>query len=171
MSTISNCPLCNKLTVIVKNGRQVCTDPSCGWCFWCQGRCLSSTDGCKGPQGESSHPPLDPKKTQAVQKPQLQLIPPALNEHIAAALHNGSTKYGPWNWRENKVELLTYIGAMRRHLDALLDGEDIAQDSGVHHLGHVAASCAIVLDAQAHGTLVDNRPTVNTNHTSQEQKP
>jgi hypothetical protein len=116
-------------------------------------------------------PPLDPKKTQSVQKPQLQLIPPALNAPLAAALHNGSTKYGPWNWRENKVDLMTYIGAMRRHLDALLDGADIAQDSGVHHLGHVAASCAIVLDAQAHGTLVDNRPTVNTNHTSQEQKP
>lgn len=103
-------------------------------------------------------PPLDPKKTQSVQKPQLQLIPPALNGPLAAALLNGSTRYGPWNWRESKVELMTYIGAMRRHLDALLDGEDIAQDSGVHHLGHVAASCAIVLDAAAHGTLVDNRP-------------
>ena len=75
-------------------------------------------------------PPLDPKKTQSVQKPQLQLIPPALNKHLAAALLNGSLRYGPWNWRVNKVELMTYIGAMRRHLDALLDGEDIAQDSG-----------------------------------------
>ena len=54
--------------------------------------------------------------------------------------------------------MMTYLGAMKRHIDALLDGEDLAPDSGVHHLGHIAASCAIVLDAGKHGTLVDNRP-------------
>ena len=53
---------------------------------------------------------------------------------------------------------MTYLGAMKRHIDALLDGEDLAPDSGVHHLGHIAASCAIVLDAGKNGTLVDNRP-------------
>jgi len=102
--------------------------------------------------------PLDPKGDAGRLKPQLQLIPPVLNIEMAAALQSGAAKYGPWNWRSNRVEMMTYIGAMRRHLDALLDGEDRAPDSGVTHLGHIAASCAIVLDAARHGTLVDNRP-------------
>lgn len=101
---------------------------------------------------------LDPKKSQGEKKPQLQLIPPALNTEMAKALQNGASKYGAWNWRENKVELMTYIGAMRRHLDDFVEGEDNAPDSGVHHLGHIAANCAILLDASKHGTLVDNRP-------------
>ena len=103
-------------------------------------------------------PPLDPKGDAGKLKPQLQLVPPVLNEAVAKALATGAARYGPWNWRGNKVEMMTYIGAMKRHLDALLDGEDVAPDSGVHHLGHIAASCAIALDAARHGTLVDNRP-------------
>ena len=51
-----------------------------------------------------------------------------------------------------------YIGAMKRHLDALLDGEDEAHDSGVHHLGHVNATTAILLDAMECGKLIDDRP-------------
>lgn len=101
---------------------------------------------------------LDPKAFQAVRKPQLQLIPPALNAETAKALQRGADKYGPWNWRENKVEIMTYLGAMKRHIDALINGEDIDPDTGAHHLGCVAAGCGIVLDARQHGTLVDNRP-------------
>lgn len=102
--------------------------------------------------------PLDPKKAQGAKKPQLQLIPPALNVATVQALQNGAEKYGTWNWRENRVEMMTYLGAIRRHLDDLLEGENFAPDSGVHHLGHIAANCAILLDAEKHGMLVDNRP-------------
>jgi hypothetical protein len=47
---------------------------------------------------------------------------------------------------------------MKRHLDCVLEGEDLDPESAAHHLGHVAAGCAIVLDARHAGTLVDNRP-------------
>jgi hypothetical protein len=100
----------------------------------------------------------DPKKSHGDKKPQLQLIPAALNTEMAKALQNGADKYGAWNWRDNAVELMTYIGAMRRHLDDFVEGQDNAPDSGVHHLGHIAANCAILLDAAKHGMLVDNRP-------------
>ena len=100
----------------------------------------------------------DPKQTQAVKKPQLQLIPPALNIEVAKALECGAVKYGPWNWRENRVEIMTYLGAMRRHIDLVIDGENIDAESDAHHLGCVAAGCGIVLDAIKHGTLIDNRP-------------
>lgn len=90
----------------------------------------------------------DPKASQAIQKPQLQLIPPALSEETAKALERGAVKYGPWNWRENEVEIMTYLGAMKRHIDKLINGEDIDPDTGAHHLGCVAAGCGIVLDAR-----------------------
>ncbi len=102
-------------------------------------------------------PRLDPKGEIGKTKPQLQLIPPALNEETAKALSVGAARYGPWNWRDNPVELMTYVGAIRRHLDAFVEGIDIDID-GAHQLGCISANCAILLDARRHGTLVDNRP-------------
>ena len=104
----------------------------------------------------------DPKGEAGKMKPQLQLIPPALNEATAGALTLGAKKYGPWNWRANKVEIMTYVGAIRRHLDAFVEGENIDGESGVSHLGHIAACCGIMLDAQHAGYLVDNRPYTTT---------
>ncbi len=113
----------------------------------------------KAPTAQKEPIGTDPKKTMGDQKPQLQLIPPALNNEVAKALQNGIDKgYGPFNWRETPVEVMTYLGAMKRHIDDFLDGEDVASDSKVHHMGHIAANCAIILDAAKHGTLVDNRP-------------
>lgn len=102
-------------------------------------------------------PSLDPKGAAGKLKPQLQLIPPISNVETAKALKHGADRYGPWNWRTANVESMTYIGAIKRHLDAYLDGQDL-DESGAHHLGHIAASCAILLDAAKFGTLVDNRP-------------
>lgn len=104
------------------------------------------------------HNTQDPKGEAGSIKPQLQLIPPALNAETAKALACGAQKYGTWNWRGGQVEMMTYLGAMKRHIDALIDGEDTDPESGAHHLGHVAARCGIVLDALAHRKLIDNRP-------------
>ena len=105
-------------------------------------------------------PPEDPKGEAGKTKAQLQLIPPVFNSQVAKALACGAAKYGPWNWREHKVEMMTYLGAMKRHIDQVIDREDQDPESHAHHLGHVAAGCAIVLDAMRHGTLIDNRPSV-----------
>lgn len=102
---------------------------------------------------------IDPKGAVGAAKPPLALLPPAFNEEVAKALFLGIKKgYGPWNWRLTKVEVMTYLHAMRRHLDEVIERNDIDEESGAHHLGHVAANCAIILDARKHGTLVDNRP-------------
>jgi hypothetical protein len=48
---------------------------------------------------------------------------------------------------------------MLRHLFALIDGQDLAEDTGVHHLKHVLAGGGILLDGLAiPGGVVDNRP-------------
>jgi len=106
------------------------------------------------------NPPADPKQAAltASPKPPMQLLPSVFEEEAAKALGCGASKYGAWNWRQNKVEIMTYLGAMRRHIAAVIDGEDVDPESGAHHLGHVAAGCAIVMDAAKHGMLLDNRP-------------
>jgi hypothetical protein len=100
----------------------------------------------------------DPKKAYGQDKAQLHLLPTSGLVAAAGALSLGGSKYGYWNWRGTTVAPSTYVGAAMRHLLAWRDGEDIDPESGVSHLGHVMANCAIILDAIEHGTLVDDRP-------------
>jgi hypothetical protein len=74
-------------------------------------------------------------------------------------MSDGKAKYGPMNWREKRVTSSVYYNAAMRHLMAWWDGEDLAPDSGVHHLAHAMACLAIVLDAESVGKLNDDRPT------------
>jgi hypothetical protein len=105
-----------------------------------------------------AEPIHNPKRHAGAKKAPLHLVPPAGSIHEAEAFAQGADKYGAYNWREIPVDVMTYVGAMRRHLDAFADGEDRAPDSGVHHLGHIRACANIVLDCLGLGTLIDNRP-------------
>jgi hypothetical protein len=78
--------------------------------------------------------------------------------HGAHAMMDGARKYGPYNWRGNAVVASIYVDAAMRHLMAYFEGEQEAPDSGVHHLGHVIACAAILLDAETTHNLVDDRP-------------
>jgi Domain of unknown function (DUF5664) len=80
----------------------------------------------------------------------------------AMAMGDGAVKYGPFNWREKDVIASIYVDAAYRHLMAWFEGQENATDSKVHHLGHAIACCAILLDAQALDTLIDDRPVVNS---------
>jgi hypothetical protein len=102
----------------------------------------------------------NPKDRVAAAKPPLHLVPPALKIHVSQAMAYGAfTKgYGPYNWRDTNVRLTVYIAACMRHLESLLDGENAASDSKVHHAAHCAAGCGIILDAMEQGTLIDDRP-------------
>jgi hypothetical protein len=100
----------------------------------------------------------DPKGAIGATKTPLHLLPPSASAAAAWAHKLGADKYGAWNWRSAKVCSATYIGAIKRHLDAWVDGEDLDPESGVTHLAHIIASCNILSDAEAFGTLEDNRP-------------
>lgn len=99
----------------------------------------------------------NPKDRIGLKKVNLHLVPDAALLHGAMALTDGAYKYDPYNWRENAVKASIYITAARRHLMAYGAGEETAGDSKVHHLGHVIACCAILLDAELTGNLVDDR--------------
>lgn len=100
----------------------------------------------------------NPKDLVGAKKAPLSLVPAALVIGAAEAAQNGADKYGPFNWREYPVQVMTYVEAMQRHLAAFVDGQDIAEDTGIHHLKHVAAGLGILLDSIAMGIAIDNRP-------------
>lgn len=102
---------------------------------------------------------LNPKDAVGQKKAPLHLIPVAALAAEAGAFRDGVRKYGAANWRITGVQASVYIAAALRHISLWYDGgEDVASDSKVKHLGHARACLGIVLDAEACGTLTDDRP-------------
>lgn len=99
----------------------------------------------------------NPKQAFGDKKPAIGLFPMSAQLRAWEALQDGANKYGPFNWRERPVEARTYIEAALRHLRLYENGEEYTRDTGVHNLGAVMACMAILVDAELHGTLIDNR--------------
>lgn len=109
----------------------------------------------------NAYPDNNPKTIYGTLKPDLSLIPPTALVYLALGFMNGAKKYGPYNWRSNKVSARIYVAAAMRHLAAFLDGEDNDEStngSGYPHLGHAMACLAILADAKESGCLIDDRP-------------
>lgn len=100
----------------------------------------------------------NPKDREGAKKPPLHLIPPAAEIAEAVVMGLGAEKYGPFNWRSEKVRATVYIAAARRHLAQWLDGQDDDGESRVSHLAHARASLGILIDAIATGNVIDDRP-------------
>lgn len=99
----------------------------------------------------------NPKNILGNARVSLTLVPPIALLHCADAMTDGADKYDPYNWRAKAVGIRGFCDAMKRHIDAYMEGEECATDSGAKHLGHVMAGAAILIDAGAHGALVDDR--------------
>jgi hypothetical protein len=110
------------------------------------------------PRVKSEPDASNPKDILGLKKPPLRLVPPALLILVAKVMGLGAKKYGPYNWRTLKVRKSVYLEAAMRHLLAAMDGEDADPESGIPHEAHVAACMGILLDAQALGVLIDDRP-------------
>lgn len=110
------------------------------------------------PAAPSGYPDDNPKTILGLTKPSLSSIPPVALFHLGQAMGDGRAKYGPMNWRTDRVSATIYYDAALRHLMAWWDGEERASDSGVHHLAHAMGCLAILLDAQGMGQLNDDRP-------------
>jgi hypothetical protein len=101
--------------------------------------------------------PSNPKDTIGSDKLPLHLWPTTATAMGCLGLLEGALKYGRNNFRESGVRTTIYIDACKRHLDAYLEGEDHAPDSGTPHLANALACLAIIVDAQAAGKLNDDR--------------
>lgn len=100
----------------------------------------------------------NPKDLIGKTKVSLSKVPTSAIIHEARAMMDGAAKYGPYNWRDKRVLASIYVDACLRHLTAWFDGEECAEDSGVHHLGHARACLGILIDAMETGNLKDDRP-------------
>ncbi len=108
-----------------------------------------------------SYPDNNPKTKFGLAKIPMHLVPPALIRGAAEAWANGAEKYGPFNWRDNKISSTVYYAACLRHLTDWydrVDADDCAPDSRVHHLKHAAACIGMLLDTMGSEKLNDDRP-------------
>lgn len=99
----------------------------------------------------------NPKTQYGQKKPPMWYAPfPAL--YKAALVHlQGALKYGHFNWRIEPVSVSTYMDAAMRHMEAWVNGEENAPDTGLHHLAHAVANLNIIMDAQEYDTMIDDR--------------
>lgn len=102
---------------------------------------------------------MNPKHIQAMKegKVPLEKLPFLVLLGDAVVHAGGAAKYGERNWRIDKIMTSTYEGAIMRHFVAWAGGEDKDPDSGMSHLYHIRACCAVMLDADLFGTLIDDR--------------
>lgn len=99
----------------------------------------------------------NPKEAMGDKKVPLWLCSPIAEAHWSAAQVAGLLKYGAWNWRAAGVRTSTYLSAIKRHQARYANGERYDPVDGTHHLGHIMACCAILLEAEAIGKLNDDR--------------
>ena len=107
---------------------------------------------------QSSIPNVNPKQQFGMSKLPMHLASPLATAYMAIGLGNGALKYGTANFKATPVLASIYIAGLKRHVDAWLEGEENDPDDGAPHLGAALANLAIIIEARANGTLIDDRP-------------
>jgi hypothetical protein len=102
-------------------------------------------------------PDTNPKRQYGVASVPLNMWSPLASAYGSLGLYNGALKYGKANFANTPVEASIYIAAAFRHLSAWACGEEYDPADGVPNLGGVLANIAILLEARAAGTLIDDR--------------
>lgn len=115
----------------------------------------------------SSTQAVNPKEATGAKKQRVWAVTPRwVVLLLGRVMSVGAFKYGAFNFRDTPIAAQTYQDAIERHLQLWFDGEDddletdengVMVGSGVSHLASVIASCALLLDAQQTGKLVDDR--------------
>jgi hypothetical protein len=101
--------------------------------------------------------PSNPKDLIGSGKLPLHLWPTTATAMGCIGLLNGMLKYGRSNFRAIGIRASIYYDALRRHIDAWFEGEEVDADDGVPHLAAALACLAIIVDAQAAGKFTDDR--------------
>ncbi|AAN12816.1 endolysin; inhibits RNA polymerase [Mycobacterium phage Omega] len=116
------------------------------------------------PGGEPPHPPAferkdtNPKDAVGTGKVPFSTVPSEVIAELGLVMLEGSRKYGRHNYRSAGVRASVYFDAAMRHLTRWWEGEDLDPDSGMPHLIHAMACCAVVRDSEFRGNWTDDRP-------------
>lgn len=75
------------------------------------------------------------------------LIPPIVDEELAKNLNNIWSKEirRKNNWQQLDDFNNRYYAALRRHVEAWRNGEDLDKESGEHHLSHALTNLAFLV--------------------------
>lgn len=112
------------------------------------------------PAPDAADGDIKAEAARAAGKLDYSMVPPVAEAMLARAMEDGA-KYGRFDWRDGEVSARARYAALRRHLADWISGCDADPDSGVHPLALVMGGCAILLDAQVHDRLKDDRLTVD----------
>lgn len=99
----------------------------------------------------------NPKEAMGAAKAPMNACPNTALAELYNVMGGGAHKYGLYNFRDTDISAQTYIGAIRRHLFLWEDGTDTDEESGMSHLAHIMACCALAIDAGYTGKLIDDR--------------
>ena len=77
-------------------------------------------------------------------KPRFDLLDPIFEEEIAQILEFGARKYEANSWQTIPDPMNRYIAAMRRHLNAMQQGEYLDPDSGLPHHAHMSCNAMFI---------------------------
>ncbi len=100
----------------------------------------------------------DPKGETGATKPGLGNISVVAQYYEGAVMAEGADTYGAYNWCEHPMKASTYYEAILRHLNAWWTRQDMDPKSNLPHHAHIRASSGIILDQQATGRMIDDRP-------------
>ena len=122
--------------------------------------CGPHTDYMEAIDSQPAHNPKVHPATKALKfdtdKLPLDLLPFEALEEIALVLQHGAKKYNANNWRKGFIYSRPFA-AILRHLFAYWKGEDLDQDSGLHHLAHAGCELLFLLSFIKTETGVDDR--------------
>lgn len=92
-------------------------------------------------------------------KTRFSLLPPIALEETAKVLTFGATKYEPGNWKRVPDGIERYYDALLRHIHAWARGEQLDDETNMHHLAHAICCAMFIIDLE----LEKNNETVKRN--------
>ena len=78
-------------------------------------------------------------------KSRCDLLPGRALIAVGQVLAYGAQKYAPSGWLTVPDAVPRYRAALMRHALAMLDGEELDQESGLPHIAHVATNALFLL--------------------------
>lgn len=90
-------------------------------------------------------------------KDRWDLLPWIAVKQIVEVLTQGATKYAPRNW-ELGLSYNDTFASLQRHATKWFAGEDYDEESGKHHMAHVATNALFLLHFSLFGKGKDDRP-------------
>lgn len=88
-------------------------------------------------------------------KPQWRLLPQSALVPMVRVLEFGATKYSPENWKKG-LSTTGCMESLKRHWDAMMEGETHDPESGLPHIGHIMCNAMFISWMQANKPEFDD---------------